>query len=470
MMNCSSQHIPNNRELFVFLSWEKVSISHRHSDVLVTHELLQFHERNFTRLRQPACERMPHGVQGDGVQAVSVFRGQIELSDGGLETGGRFLKGHLLARLLKNRFRWLAVVRLEHLNHILRHTDKDPFATFLNDIEAAGVGIHILSAQLENFRGSQAGSQREQSHVVQLRVPFFKVIQKGSGFLSGQKTQPFIVSLDHRPCPALCGQRVDAAPCASGDSPVYGGTHEAEDIVDGLPGQSFARFCSGWGLDGVTLFELCISGGRFQELRLEVGKQVGGQLDNGEGVNLGLEVGAVLAIMLINVLAFASAPCKIRVNDLPDGDFITFNGIDAGGLKLGKELCALFSGCGRAYALAVPADGFPVAFAIVVGVPEGIDQIGFTCAWITLGRLAEENALELGFDVFSAGCALHEGRIASEIHFCKMLIQNLSKMDFQDKNLADNLLNLIIIYLLMLAICDRDREKSQAAYWYRQAE
>ena len=33
---------------------------------------------------------MPHGVQGGGVQAVAVFRGQIELSDGGLETGGVF--------------------------------------------------------------------------------------------------------------------------------------------------------------------------------------------------------------------------------------------------------------------------------------------------------------------------------------------------------------------------------------------
>ena len=459
MIRFSGQHIPYNRELFVFLSGKEMRVPHRHGDVLVTHELLQFHERNFTRLRQPACERMPHGVQGDGVQTVAVFRCKIELSDGGLETGGCFLKSHLLARLLENRFRWLALVRLKHLDHVLRHTNEDPLASFLDDIEAAGVSVHILSAQFENFRGTQAGSQREQSHVVQLRVPFFKVIQKGSGFLSGQKTQPFIVSLDHRPCPALCGQWVDAAPCASGDSPVYGGTHEAEDIVDGLPGQSFARFCSGWGLDGVTLFELCISGGRFQELRLEVGKQVGGQLDNGEGVNLGLEVGAVLAIMLINVLAFASAPRKISVNDLSDGDFITFNGIDAGGLKLGKELCPLFSGRGRTDALAVPADGFPVAFAFVVSVPEGIDEIGLACAWITLGRLAEENALELGFDVFSASCALHEGRIASEIHFRKMLIQNLSKMDFRDKFFEDNLLNLLIIYLLLLAICDRERER-----------
>ncbi len=455
-MNGSSQHIPNNRELFVFLSREKVSISHRHSDVLVTHELLQFHERNFTGLRQPGCERMPHGMQGDGVQAVSVFRCKVELSDGGLETGGCFLKRRFFARLLEDWFRWLAVVRLEHLNHILRHTDKYPFASFLNDIEAAGVAVHILTAQFENLRGTQAGSQRKQSHVVQLRMPFFEVVQKCPDFLSGQETQSFIVGLDHRPCSALCGQRVDAAPYAGGDGPVYGGTYKAENVVHGLPCQSFPRLPGSVGLLR-ALFVFCISCGRFQELRLEVGKQIGGQLDKGEGVDFSLEVGAVLTVMLVNVFPFASAPCKVSVNNLPDGDFITFNGIDAGGLKLGKELCPFFSGRGRTDALAVPADGFPMAFAFVVSVPERIDKIRLACAWITLGRLAAENALELGFDVFSASCTLHEGRIASEIHFCKMLIQNLSKMDFRDKNLADNLLNLLIIYILVLAICDRER-------------
>ncbi|MDE7064082.1 MAG: hypothetical protein K2O70_01235, partial [Desulfovibrionaceae bacterium] len=162
-------------------------------------------------------------------------------------------------------------------------------------------------------------------------------------------------------------------------------------------------------------------------------------------------------VMLVNVFSLASAPREVSINDLPDGDFITFNGIDAGSLKLGKKLCAFFSGRCRTDDLAVPANGFPVPLTFMIGVPERIDKIRFACAWITLGRLAVENALELGFDVFSASCALHEGRIASEIHFCKMLIQNLSKMDFRDKNLADNLLNLLIIYILVLAICDRER-------------
>ena len=42
-----------------------------------------------------------------------------------------------------------------------------------------------------------------------------------------------------------------------------------------------------------------------------------------------------------------------------------------------------------------------------------------------------------------------------------MLIQNLSKMDFQDKNYEDNYLNLIIIFIFVLAICDRDRDAAR---------
>lgn len=148
------------------------------------------------------------------------------------------------------------------------------FATFLNDIETANIAVHVLPAQFGNLRGTQAGSQREQSHVVQLWMPFFEVIQKGLGFLSGQDTQSFIVGLDHRPCPALYGQRVDAAPYAGGDGTVYGGTHEAEDIVHGLPGQRFPLpsfrfriFCG--------FFARCIPGRRFQELCIEIGKLIG---------------------------------------------------------------------------------------------------------------------------------------------------------------------------------------------------
>lgn len=125
MTDFSGKHIPYNRELFAFLSGEQMSIPHGHGDVPVAHELLQLHERDLTGLRQPRGEGMSHGMQGDSVQAVAIFRSQIELSDGSLETGWRFLKGCLLTGLLEDGFRRLALIRLEHPDHILRHTDKD---------------------------------------------------------------------------------------------------------------------------------------------------------------------------------------------------------------------------------------------------------------------------------------------------------------------------------------------------------
>lgn len=87
-MTTSGQHIPYDGQLFIFLAGKEVRVPHGHGDVLVTHELLQFHERDFAGLRQPRRERMPHGVQSHGVQAVAIWRGQIELSDSSLEAGG----------------------------------------------------------------------------------------------------------------------------------------------------------------------------------------------------------------------------------------------------------------------------------------------------------------------------------------------------------------------------------------------
>ena len=161
MMDFSGQYVPYNRELFAFLAGEQMSISHSHGDIFMAHELLQLHERDLAGLRQPGGEGMPHGVQGDSIQTVAVLRGQVEFSDGSLETGGGFLKGRLLAGLLKDRFRRFAFIGLEHPDHIFRHTDEDPFSSFLDDIEAAGIAVHILSAQFENLRGTEAGSQRE---------------------------------------------------------------------------------------------------------------------------------------------------------------------------------------------------------------------------------------------------------------------------------------------------------------------
>lgn len=95
-------------------------------------------------------------MQCDHIQAVAVFWLQTEFSDGGFETRGSFSEGCFLAGLLENGFCRLALIRLEHPDHILRHSDENSFASFLDDIKAAGVSIHVLSAQLENFRGAEA--------------------------------------------------------------------------------------------------------------------------------------------------------------------------------------------------------------------------------------------------------------------------------------------------------------------------
>ena len=125
----------------------------------MTHELLQLHERDLAGLSQPGCEGMSHRMQGNSVQTITVLRGQIEFSDGSLEAGGRLGEHCFLAGLLEDGFRRFAFVHLEHPDHVLRHSDENPFASFLDDIEAAGDNIHVLSAQLENFCGPEAGSQ-----------------------------------------------------------------------------------------------------------------------------------------------------------------------------------------------------------------------------------------------------------------------------------------------------------------------
>ena len=43
----------------------------------------------------------------------------------------------------------------------------------------------------------------------------------------------------------------------------------------------------------------------------------------------------------------------------------------------------------------------------------------------------------------------------------KMLIRNLSKMDFQDKSISDNYLNLLVIFIVLLMTCDRERERER---------
>lgn len=66
-------------------------------------------------------------------------------------------------------------------------------------------------------------------------------------------------------------------PHACGGGTVYGGTHKAEDAVDGPPDQHFSRRYLGFRPFG-DLFGLCIPSRRFQKLHLEAGKQIRSQI------------------------------------------------------------------------------------------------------------------------------------------------------------------------------------------------
>ena len=74
---------------------------------------------------------------------------------------------------------------------------------------------------------------------------------------------------------------------------------------------------------------------------------------------------------------------------------------------------------------------FSSALTLVVCVPEAVDFVVLSGARIALGGLAEEDALELGLYVFSFSFATHMSRLEDTTKEGKMLIQNLSKIDFQ---------------------------------------
>ena len=297
---------------------------------------------------------------------------------------------------------------------------------------------------------------------MQLGMTLFKVVQKGLGFLSGQETQPFIVGRHHFPCTALGGQRVDSAPHTRGDSMVYGRSHERKDIVHGLPGQRFPFPCSGFGL-ACALFGLRIPGRCLQKLSFEGGKKIGRQFDPRQGVNFILEMRLILTIVLADGLSFAFAPFKVGVHQVSDGDFFPLDGGDASDGNLRKEFCALFLNQGRTDALAVSADSFPVAFALGVRETETVDTIQQTSSWITLGGLAVVNALELCFYVFSAGYVAHEEIITTNYSNWKMIIRSLSKRYFSEIFLSNNIFDLLIILVSILAIYEREHTHLMAA-------
>jgi hypothetical protein len=155
-------------------------------------------------------------------------------------------------------------------------------------------------------------------------------------------------------------------------------------------------------------------------------------------VYFGPQVSGVLAVMLVNVFAFAFAPGVVGVHGLPDGDLFPFHGAVACGGDFREEFGSGVSGGLGADAPAVPAHGFPVAFALMVGVPEAVHAVGFAGFGIAFGGQAKEDAFKLGFGVFSAGYVAHGSKVPARCGEGKMLIQNLSKTEVSDKKLQYN--------------------------------
>jgi hypothetical protein len=105
-------------------------------------------------------------------------------------------------------------------------------------------------------------------------------------------------------------------------------------------------------------------------------------------------------------------------------------------------------------ALAVAADSFPVAFVVVVGVPEAVYAVGFTGAGVAFGGGAVEDASKFGFYVFSGGCVAHGVSISIRRRVGKMLIQNLSKIENRDKFSGNNILESLTFFYRRSEVCD----------------
>jgi hypothetical protein len=275
------------------------------------------------------------------------------------------------------------------------------------------IGVHILAFELENFRAAQAGAQGKPSHVMQLRMGDFQIRQQGFGFVLGKEAQSGVVDLDHTPDAAFGGKWVSSAPQAGGDGPVNGGTQEIENIVDGGAGKEFGLFPLG-SLGGFD--------GGLQQFGFDGGEQSWRDFRDGGGVDFGLDMGAVLPVVLVNVFAFAFAPGVVGVNGLSHCYFVAFNRVYAGGGDFGQEFGSVVAGGLGANALAVSAYGFPVAFSLVVGEPDAVNAVGFAGAGIAFRGEAIEDAFEFGLDVFSVGFVAHVATLGGRWQEGKKLI------------------------------------------------
>jgi hypothetical protein len=290
---------------------------------------------------------------------------------------------------------------------------------------------------------------------VKLRIAELEISQQIFGFIRVQEAEALVVGFHHLPFASLGGERIVAVPQASGGSSVNSGAHETEDIVHGLASQKFTGLPSG--AFPHILFGFGIRGGSFQQFRLENGKQIGCYAGDGHGVYFVPQMGGVLAVMLVNVFAFAFAPGMIGVHGFPDGNLFALNGVDACGGKCVKELGSGVSGGLRADAFTVPADGFPVPFALKIGVPETVHAVSFAGTRIALCGQAVKDAFKLGFDVFSAGCVTHGSTIPANFKEGKMLIQNLSKMENPDKKMRYNYASIFRLSNVASEIWDGER-------------
>lgn len=449
-------------------------VPHRHFNIFMAHKLLEFLQRNLARLRQPRSKRMSECMKCDRIQSVPIIRGKGELLDCRPETGGSLGEGCSFLRSLKNGLTRLAAIGLQHGYHISRNTDKDALPTLLDDVKATGVVVHILPAQLENLRGAEAGLEREQAHIVQLMMPEFQVSQQSFCLVTGKETQTLVVDLCHLPDATSRGERIAAAPEFGCNGVIDGGTHEAENVVDGLGSQQLGLFgLILLGGDPRRLSRLGVSGRGIQQFSFERGKQIGVQIDNGRCMDSVPEMGVVLTVMLIDILPFTSSPLNVGIQGLSDSHLTLRDGIDASTAKSDKKFYSFISCHFRATSITLFPNGFPMALACGIRVPECVDAIRFTGPRITLGRVAIEHAFVLCFYVFSASYVAHEETVASNSEESNMLIQNLSKMEFQKNIYQTNILILFYFLCVTLGVCDRERERERELcfpnrYWTKE--
>lgn len=150
-------------------------------------------------------------------------------------------------------------------------------------------------------------------------------------------------------------------------------------------------------------------------------------------------------------LAFVFTPCFVGIYCFADCKSIPDCRINACLVILREELVSGVSRIDGTVALAMSANGFPVALALRIGIPEGVDFIVVASLGIFLGGVAIEDAFELGFNIISCWLLAHGGDISTQMEIGNEIIQNLSKSIFLNPTYEYNYELLLIIFLVLLA-------------------